>query len=184
MLEFSRTQLIHLSCLGVAIVLAGTSCTRKSEPAAVTTQYQWSKLYAESKKVDGTQPDLEALRGRIVVINFWASWCPPCMEEMPSLLKAMKRYRDSTSLIAVGEDSALKDAKTFLSLFPLAKEANVNVIFDGQRKWSEQFGVHQFPETFVFDRNLKLVEHFAGKVDFSSPEFEVFFKKIIGTKTD
>jgi cytochrome c biogenesis protein CcmG, thiol:disulfide interchange protein DsbE len=102
------------------------------------------------KTFSGDQFSLEAVRGRVVVVNFWASWCyPACYEEAPALERAWQRYKDR-GIVMIGIDIQDKDeaARKFLAqfghTFPNAPDPMGRVSVD--------FGVYGVPETFFIDR--------------------------------
>lgn len=113
---------------------------------------------------DAGQPlALGDLRGKAVVVNFWASWCIPCKEEAPFLQDVYERYRDR-GLVVLGIDSQdlRPDALRFIKRFGLTYP----IVFDGRRKALRAWGIRAFPETFFVDRSGRLVgERIAGGVD-------------------
>jgi thiol-disulfide isomerase/thioredoxin len=151
------------------------SCTKKS---ASSPQEKIEELFRKMKTLDDQNLSLDNFKNKIIIINFWASWCPPCMEETPSLLKMVHQYSQDVVLISISEDDGQKDLKKFMELFPLSKSNNVFIFHDSGRKWSEAFNVYKFPETFVFDKNHKQVEHFEGGVPFGDIKVQMFFKKL------
>jgi cytochrome c biogenesis protein CcmG, thiol:disulfide interchange protein DsbE len=103
------------------------------------------------------------LRGKPVVVNFWASWCVPCRDEAPVLQKTYERYRDQ-GLVVLGVDvnDFRKDARTFMKRYGLTYP----VVYDGKGSTVGKWGVRGFPETFFVDRTGKLVgERIEGAVD-------------------
>jgi cytochrome c biogenesis protein CcmG, thiol:disulfide interchange protein DsbE len=99
---------------------------------------------------DGAPVDLAALRGKVVVLNFWASWCyPACYEEAPALERGWRAYRDR-GVVVVGVDIQDKDeaARTFIGDFSLTF-ANAP---DRTGKVSIDYGVYGVPETYVIDQ--------------------------------
>jgi cytochrome c biogenesis protein CcmG, thiol:disulfide interchange protein DsbE len=105
---------------------------------------------------------LSSLRGKGVVLNFWASWCTPCKEEAPVLEQVWREHRDR-GLVVLGLDSKdfRRDARRFVARFDLT----FPIVFDGEGEVSGRYGVTGFPETFVLDREGRVVDAFAGAVN-------------------
>jgi cytochrome c biogenesis protein CcmG, thiol:disulfide interchange protein DsbE len=106
---------------------------------------------------------LQELRGKGVVVNFWASWCIPCKDEAPFLQEVYAANRDR-GLVVLGVDAQdfKKDARAFMKRFGLTYP----VAYDGQGSTLGAWGVVGFPETFFVDRTGKLVgERIQGGVD-------------------
>ena len=103
------------------------------------------------------------LKGKAVVVNFWASWCIPCRDEAPVLQKTYERYRDQ-GLVVLGIDvnDFHQDARRFMKRYGLSYP----VVYDGKGSTVGPWGVRGFPETFFVDRTGKLVgERIEGAVD-------------------
>ena len=117
-----------------------------------------SRLESKEGKVS-----LEDLKGKPVVVNFWASWCIPCRDEAPVLQKTYERYRDQ-GLVVLGVDvnDFRQDARRFMKRYGLTYP----VVYDGKGSTVGKWGVRGFPETFFVDRTGKLVgERIEGAVD-------------------
>ena len=103
------------------------------------------------------------LKGKAVVVNFWASWCVPCRDEAPVLQKTYERYRDQ-GLVVLGVDvnDFRQDARRFMKRYGLSYP----VVYDGKGSTVGKWGVRGFPKTFFVDRSGKLVgERIEGAVD-------------------
>jgi cytochrome c biogenesis protein CcmG, thiol:disulfide interchange protein DsbE len=105
---------------------------------------------------------LESLRGKAVVVNFWASWCAPCKDEAPHLEEVWRENRNR-GVVVLGLDSKdfRKDANRFVRRF----DWTFPVVFDGPGNVSERYGVTGYPETFVIDREGRVVDAIVGAVD-------------------
>ncbi len=103
--------------------------------------------------LQGKSWNLKDLRGKVVLLNFWATWCPPCRKEMPDLEALYSRFRDKGFVVlAISDEDAAK-------VNPFLAERNITypVLLDPGRKVHEKFEVEGIPKSFVFDRNGKLV---------------------------
>jgi cytochrome c biogenesis protein CcmG, thiol:disulfide interchange protein DsbE len=121
------------------------------------------------------QVTLSQLRGQIVVLNFWATWCPPCVEETPSLLEMQRRMKDKgVVVLAISLDADDAAYHRFL------KEHNVDLLTvrDNDQKSNNLYGTFRFPETYVIDRNGVLRRKFIGPVDWNSPDITQFLSRL------
>ena len=118
---------------------------------------------------------LSQFRGQVVVLNFWGTFCPPCIEETPSLVQMQKRLKSKgVVVLAVSIDSDDAAYHKFL------KDYHINLITvrDGAQKSSSLYGTFGWPETYVIDRNGMTRRKFIGAVDWSSPEIIDYLSKL------
>jgi len=118
---------------------------------------------------------LNQLRGQIVVLNFWATWCPPCVEEMPSLVEMQRRMKaKGVTVVAVSIDVDESAYKSFL------KQHGVDLLTvrDPGQRTPNLYGTHGWPETFIIDRNGVMRRKFIGAVDWTDPEITGFLSKL------
>jgi cytochrome c biogenesis protein CcmG/thiol:disulfide interchange protein DsbE len=111
--------------------------------------------------VDGPAVQLSKLRGQVVVVNFWASWCTECHTEQPALNATWQRFRDS-GVVVVGVDfqDNTADARDYLA----AAGSTYPVVEDADSRTALAYGVRGVPETFVLDRSGRVSERFIGAV--------------------
>ena len=122
-----------------------------------------------------TKVTLSQFRGHVVVLNFWATWCPPCIEEMPSLVEMQRRLKDKgVTVLAVSVDVDESAYRQFV------KDHNVNLLTvrDPDQKSSALYGTFKFPETYIVDRNGVIRRKFIGAVDWTAPEVTDFLGKL------
>jgi cytochrome c biogenesis protein CcmG/thiol:disulfide interchange protein DsbE len=124
---------------------------------------------------DEGELDIASLRGKAVVLNFWASWCAPCKEETP-VLERVWRERRGRGVVVVGVDA--KDFRSDARRFMRRYGVTYPVVFDGPGKTLSPYGVTGFPETFVLDREGRVVEAFVGAV--TSEEDQARLRRAIG----
>jgi cytochrome c biogenesis protein CcmG, thiol:disulfide interchange protein DsbE len=106
--------------------------------------------------------ELSSLRGKAVVLNFWASWCVPCKKEAPRLEAAWQRYR-TKGVVVIGVDANdfASDAKTFMRRYGVTYP----VVHDGAGTTLTPYGITGFPETVFIDRRGRFVgDHVVGAV--------------------
>jgi thiol-disulfide isomerase/thioredoxin len=104
-------------------------------------------------RLGGGALDLTSLRGKVVLVNFWATWCPPCRKEMPDLQALQKKF-DKQGLVILGiTDEEQQKVKDFLSAQPY----EYAILFDPNHDAAKQFGIEGIPKSYVYDRNGKLV---------------------------
>jgi cytochrome c biogenesis protein CcmG, thiol:disulfide interchange protein DsbE len=118
---------------------------------------------------------LSQYRGQVVVLNFWATWCPPCVEEMPSLVEMQQRMKaKGVTVLAVSMDVDEGAYRQFV------KDHNVNLLTvrDPDQKSNTLYGTFKFPETYIIDRNGVMRRKFIGAVDWTEPEITDFLGKL------
>ncbi|VAX07020.1 Thioredoxin family protein [hydrothermal vent metagenome] len=121
------------------------------------------------KSRDGKNIKLSELRGQIVLVNFWASWCGPCRQEMPILEKLYKKYKSlGFVIIGVNVDDKPKQAESLLKLI----DVSFPIVFDTDKKVSEKYKVTAMPSSFFIDRDGKMRSEHKGYL----PEYEKLYK--------
>jgi cytochrome c biogenesis protein CcmG, thiol:disulfide interchange protein DsbE len=118
---------------------------------------------------------LSQFRGQVVVLNFWATWCAPCVEELPSLVEMQRRMKTKgVTVLAVSVDVDDGAYRQFV------KDHNVNLLTvrDPSGKSNELYGTFKFPETYIIDRNGVMRRKFIGPLDWTEPEITDFLGKL------
>jgi len=117
--------------------------------------------------LDGRPWSLQSLRGRPVVLNFWATWCEPCRAEMPSLdLMALKHERDALVVLTVNFKEAVPTVRRFLDAVPLS----LPVLMDRDGAVAKSWGVNVFPTTLLISRRGSPVGIVRGEVEWNGAD--------------
>ena len=116
-------------------------------------------LLTSMHAVRAEQFDINDYQGRVVYLDFWASWCSPCRQSFPFLNEMHTEYDDKgLSIVSVNIDYKKADAEKFLSETP----ALFKVIYDPESELASEYDVRAMPTSFVFDRNGKLLGSHTG----------------------
>jgi cytochrome c biogenesis protein CcmG, thiol:disulfide interchange protein DsbE len=151
--------------LGISLV---AGCDRGSHPNNL------GKPAPEFVVSDGTRTvDLDKLRGKVVVLNLWASFCAPCIEELPSLL-ALQRQMPDLVIVAVSIDQDPDAYHRFL----VKNHVNLVTVRDADQRVNALYGTAQIPETYVIDRQGILRRKFVSAQDWTSPEITSYLSRL------
>ena len=151
-------------------ILGLTSCYSGSRPPRIGTKAPDFSVTDADRTVK-----LSDYRGQVVVLNFWASWCPPCVEETPSLVQMQQRLKDKGIVVlSVSEDVDEAAYRRFLKTYNM----NGVTVRDPAAKTKGLYGTVMIPETYVIDRNGILRRKFVSAVDWNTPEITDFLTKL------
>jgi thiol-disulfide isomerase/thioredoxin len=123
---------------------------------------------------DGKAVDLAQYRGKVVLVNFWASWCPPCRKEFPSLSRVRKLFKPSefeVLAVNVGEEPDFAFSFAGITDFP--------VLFDRDSKVIAAWGVQGLPTTFLVNRKGQLAYRAAGGREFDDPDIVSAIRQLL-----
>ena len=132
-------------------------------------------------KLDGQMVKNTDLKGKIVILNFWASWCNPCVEEFPSMLKLVEHFKGEVVVLAVSTDDEQKDIETFTKAFGLPKP-NFEVLWDKDKKIRDMHMVEKIPESFLVNKDGKLIRKVLGVENWASKEALSYFQDLVEGK--
>ena len=122
---------------------------------------------------DGTRRDLASKTGKGLILHFWATWCAPCREEMPELVKFVKDTKGDANVefLAVSVDEDWKVVDAWLKERGIA---GLPVALDPRGAIANRYGATGYPETFFIAPSGEIVQHFVGMADWSKPEVRAF----------
>jgi len=156
-----------------AVFLAFSACERAPAPAKGASAPRF-----ELKDSAGKSHGLENLRGNVVLIHFWASWCPPCLDEIPRWVAAASQFGGlPVKLVAISVDEQWPQA---LKVLPQANvPPNMISLLDPESATARAFGTTKFPESYLLDTELRIVDKWMGVVDWKSPRVRFAVSKAI-----
>ncbi|SNB44736.1 TlpA disulfide reductase family protein [Geobacter sp. DSM 9736] len=162
------------TCLLVALTLAVlAACSKKEAPPAEGKPAPGFAL----KDLAGGETSLEGLRGKVVLLNFWATWCPPCREEIPSMMKLNQAMAGKPfQMVAVSIDEGGKEA---VQRYFQSSGTSLPTLLDTEQKVGRRYGITGVPETFVIDRKGVIMKKVIGPMDWSQPEVVKYLEELM-----
>ena len=156
------------ACL--VLLLTFSACYSSTRPPRIGSSAPNFTVQDSQKQIT-----LSQFRGQVVVLNFWATWCPPCVEEMPSLVEMQREMKaKGVTVVAVSIDEDENAYEKFVK----DHAANLLTVRDPAQKTPTLYGTHGWPETFIIDRNGVMRRKFIGPVDWTEPEITEFLGKL------
>jgi peroxiredoxin len=171
---------VRFPALAVTFIaaLALSGCYRGSRPSSI------GKVAPEFTIKDADRTvSLAQLRGKVVVLNFWATWCPPCVEEMPSLMQLQKKLQGTDiTVLAVSVDDDADAYHKFLKDYGIdlltVRDPGKRVGTGIDAPVAAEYGTYRFPESYIIDRKGVIRRKFIGPVDWSQPEIVEYLTRL------
>jgi thiol-disulfide isomerase/thioredoxin len=182
-----RTGLLLIALFGVALLwvavgsprrvgqqtAAGAGDAGSGDSDKISLQFFRKPVPAPvlvAKDLDGRDVVLASFRGKVVLINFWATWCPPCRAEIPDLVQLQDKYRDQLQIIGVSEDEAPAEA---VKRFAEARHMNYPTVMAAPGIDRLFGGIGGLPTTYVIDRESRIVQKHVGMLTARRTELEM-----------
>jgi peroxiredoxin len=153
----------------VGVLLLAMSGCKNSQPAQIGTQAPDFTVSDGQKTVS-----LSQFRGKTVVLNFWATWCGPCVQEVPSIMALQKQLGDKVVILAVSTDVDEDAYKSFTE----KRMQGLLTVRDGNQKSSSLYGTYAYPETFVIDKSGVIRRKFIGPQEWTNAEIVDYLTKL------
>ncbi len=133
------------------------------------------------KDINGEEVKLEDYRGKIVFLNFWATWCPPCRDEMPSMEKLYTKFKDKNFImLAVDYEESSRVVKEFSEKLSLTYP----ILLDSDGTVGSKYGAFAIPVTYLIDQQGYLIGKAVGPRDWASNESFELFNHLLKTSPD
>jgi cytochrome c biogenesis protein CcmG, thiol:disulfide interchange protein DsbE len=161
-----RRQFFPALLLATAALLSG--CNRGDHPSEI------GKLAPDFSITDGSRTvSLRDYRGKLVVLNFWATWCAPCVEEIPSL-NELQRQMPQVVVLGISIDEDAQAYRQFLAQHPV----DFLTIREGDRDTSSRYGTVLFPESYIIDQHGVIRRKFVNSQDWVTPEILEYLARL------
>lgn len=170
-----RIIFLFLACLFLSL----TACSKSDAPKKSTVAAEKSPAPDVSviSLANGSALKLSDLRGKVVLLNFWATWCPPCREEIPSMMKLNSFMTGKPfQMVAISVDEGgRKDIESFF------KESGFSLptYLDESGASTKSYGITGVPESFIIDKQGVLVKKIIGGYAWDSPETVLFLEGLM-----
>jgi len=168
-----RRKLTHtwfVLSLALSATLLTSGCFSGSRPPRIGSAARDFTVQDSDRTVS-----LNQFRGQVVILNFWATWCPPCVQELPSIIAMQDRIRGKGIMVLGVSIDVDGDAyHRFLKL----RNVNFLTVRDPEQKVAAMYGTTGWPESYIIDRQGVLRRKFVGPVDWNSPEVIDFLNKL------
>lgn len=156
--------------LALLTLLLASGCYHGSRPGRIGQAAPDFKIQDTDHSVV-----LNQFRGQVLILNFWATWCPPCQQELPSLIAMQERTR-AKGVVVLGVSIDV-DGDAY-HRFLKQRGVNFMTVMDPEQKVSEIYGTHGWPETFIIDRKGVLRRKVIGPIDWNEPDVIDFLTRL------
>lgn len=120
--------------------------------------------------LDGHEISTRAWRGKVTIVNFWATWCPPCRTEIPDLVALQDRYRDQLQIVGISVDrGSVEQVRQFVREYRI----NYPVVMENPRLTNVFPRFAGLPASFILDRDSKIVQQYLGRMSRATYELEI-----------
>jgi peroxiredoxin len=177
----SKILLVSLIIIGVGIiVLLQTKDTSFNRPGIFTSNKVLPAPNITLPSLDGKMVSLTDFKGKVVLLNIWATWCAPCVEEMPSMEKLHQELKDEGfKILAVSiDESGAGVVRPFMERHRLSFTA----LLDTKGTTKNTYRITGVPESFIIDQQGNIIEKVIGARDWASSEIIGYFRNLLKRK--
>jgi peroxiredoxin len=165
-----KSGLVSCFCIlaFVLLLLDTGTCTELPSPYAIEKLSGQKAPDFTLKDLNGNEVSLSSFKGKVVILNFWGTWCPPCKDELPSLGRLNQLLKNrGLVILAVATDTSLSTVKDFIAENPVG----LTVLFDGKQTVSKGlYKVFMHPTTFIIDKRGIIHKKYFSEQDWTKSE--------------
>lgn len=165
-----------LLCISLLLCLSLVACKGKKEEKGAPEKGD-AAVDVKLHGLDGKAVTLSQFKGKVVILNFWATWCPPCREEMPSMDALYQKFKGNPAFVMLPA-SIDEDAETVRE-FMKKNNYTMPVYHDPKKDAGSVYGITGVPETFIIDKKGVIAEKVIGPLDWMKPEVTQFIEDLL-----
>ena len=181
--EMMKNGVPDFSLPALPALPVGTGPESEPEPKSESEPKPEPELKA--KQNPSTLFSLSQLKGKWILIHFWASWCAPCISELPSLLSMVKALQGELQLVAISLDSEQKDLQDFQQKFlPPTLSPHIHLLWDKENKIRKLYAVNKLPVSFLITPEHKLFRRFLGAKEWDGEPLKSDLKTLVQRSSD
>jgi thiol-disulfide isomerase/thioredoxin len=152
---------------------AGLPVLRQKVPA-----FDFTVPLADFAIPSSGRQNLKTLEGKVVFLNFWATWCGPCRSEMPSMEILYRRFKSrGLAILAVNYQEGQKDVAAFMKNYKLSFPAGL----DSSGRVGNNYGIEAFPTTYIIDRDGYIITRVVGSLNWNTPKMLAAFEVLLNS---
>ncbi len=179
MLKIGMSLMLTAAFLGLTAMAPGSPSGSDRNPYSPGEIDKLDRQKAPDFKLKDLKGDtftLSGLKGKVVLLNFWATWCPPCVAEMPQLNKLYKKLGPrGLHVVAISTDNSIEYPRDFVS----KNRIDFTVLYDENRAATRSYKVFSMPTTFLIDKQGIIVEKFFGDYEWADPDMMKKIEKLL-----
>ena len=166
-----------LLCISLLLCLSLAACKGKKDEEKGAIEKGSPAADVAVRTLDGKTVSLSQFKGKVVMLNFWATWCPPCREEMPSMDALHQKFKDNPDfvLLPVSIDEEAQTVGEFMK----RNNYTMPVYHDPNKDAGSVYGITGVPETFIIDKKGVIAEKVIGPLDWMKPEVLQFIQDLM-----
>ncbi len=133
-----------------------------------------------AENMDGKQVSLSSQKGKVILLNLWATWCPPCRAEMPSMERLYQKLKDSNfTILAISTPTPPRETREKIVDFINENGYTFPVLIDDSQEISYQYGSGSIPTSWIIDTDGKVLARFVGAMEWDSELMLEIFEELI-----
>ena len=172
-----KINLVLVIIISISTAISAATIQEKlTENGFATADKTVPSINFKLENIEGTEKELTDYRGKVVFLNFWATWCGPCRYEMPSMEKLYKEFKnDGLEILAINLGESAPDVGEFMEEYKLSFPA----LLDTDRSISLKYGVRSIPTTYLIGRDGNILGMVVGAREWDSDAIKQLFREIL-----